>query len=392
MIPAGSRRSCALDMALVKAEFPPPDDGSLYLNTGSCGRKSHRVLTAIAESWQRFNNNPTYWTFYNEEHLTEARRVAAEVIGGSPDNLLLTQNSTQGLQLVMQTFLLNPGDEFVTTTHEHGSVRTIARYLEETRGIVVRHHKFEPHAGSDALCAGILKLISPKTRLVEVSEVDSFTGWRPNLKPLSQRLKALGVPLLVDGAHAPGQARLSVSDYPIWVGSGHKWLGAPNGVGFLHIKPLYAEQLKPSWLGDRYYGEFDNPLMRFEFQGTADVGRFTGLTAACKLALDLGLEAIADRQNQLLQYARTKLAAFSSTVIRTPDVTGETTGILTVTFNADHIKVKDLKEWLWEQHRIWVQPDFYFGDPGYGMRLSLHYSLNESDIDKLVAALSQVIA
>lgn len=388
----GADAHCRLDMAAVRAQWPRPADGSTYLNTGTCGRKAQRVLAAITEGWQRFNCNPTLSTFYLEDDLQQARQAAADVLAIKADNLLLIQNSTQGLQMVLQSFLLEPDDEFVTTDHEHGSVRTLSTYLEETRGIVVRRLSMDASSGSNALCEGLLKLVSPKTQLVEVSEVDSFTGWRPNLKPLAMRLEQIGVPLLVDGAHAPGQGPSSAADYPMWVGSGHKWLGGPNGTGFLHVRPEYVERLKPSWLGDRYYNQFANPLMRFEFQGTSDVVRWPGLTAACRLALELGLDNIEQRQAHLVGYARRLLAELPSTRFRTPDTQGETTGILTVTWDADRIKVNDIKQWLWEQHRIWVQPDYYFGNPGHGMRLSCHIANEESEIDDLFNALRQVIA
>lgn len=380
-----------LDRERVEREWPALEDGSLYLNAGSCGRKPTCVLEAISAGWKKLNFNPTKTTFFDQEIWNDARQSFADLLAVSSDNLVLTQNTTQALQMVVQSFLLLPGDELVTTTQEHGSLKTVARYLEETRGIVVRRYAVEPLNGSEVLCNGLLNLLGEKTKLVAVSEIGSYSGWRANLMPLESKLAAAGVPLLADGAHAPGQGPCLTKNYRLWVGSGHKWLGAPNGTGALFVKPELSDQLRPCWLGDRYYNQFDNPLRRFEFPGTCDVVRWLGLTAACRLALELGPQAVADYQMELAAYTRRMLEQLPGTVIRTPDKPGEYCGMIVATWDARHVKVPHLQDWLWNEHRIWVHPDYCYGNEAHGMRISCHVSVTKADIDKLGSALAKAI-
>lgn len=378
----------ALDYQLIRREWQPPSDGSVYLNTGSCGRKPASVLQAVRDGSEQLNNNPTRVTFFSDEWWQEARVSIAAVLGVEADSVLLTQNTTQGLHLVLNSFLRHAGDEFVTTTHEHGSLRTIARHLSETRGITVRQHATEPLAGSGELCRGLLALVTDKTRLVAVSEIDCLSGWRPDLSRLAGELASRNIPLLVDGAHAPGQGPCRAGDYPLWVGSGHKWLCAPNGTGMVHVRRQWLEHLQPVWLGDRYYNEFSNPLLRFEFPGTCDVVRWLGLAAAGRLALLLGQEKIAARQRELTDYLRKRMQTLPATVTRTPDVDGERSGMVVFTWAAKQLRVNHLRDWLWEQHQIWTQPDFCYGEPGHGLRISCHISNTEGEIDQLVEALA----
>jgi isopenicillin-N epimerase len=356
------------------------------LNTGSCGRKPRRVIETLRETLERFNDNPTRSTFFCADTMDQTRALVARVVGAPADSLLLTQNTTQGLQMVLQSFLLEPGDELVTTTHEHGSLKTIVRYLEETRGIVVRRYAVEPLAGSTALCDGLLSLLNKRTKLVACSEIDCLSGWRPDLRTLAEQLRGAGVPLLVDGAHAPGQGAGMADAFPLWTASGHKWLGGPNGTGVLRVAPEYVERIKPVVIGDQFYMQ-PNQLLRHEFQGTTDVVRWQGLAAACEVVLALGLDSIAERQKQLVAYVRKRLSEFPGATIRTPSVDSEITGMTTVTWEAERVSVPDLRAALWDQHKIWIQPDFCYGQPGHGMRISCHVANTREEYDRLFDAI-----
>src|SRR5277367_1152566 len=160
-----------LDLKIVQHEFPQQPDGSIYLNTGSCGRKPQSVLEALADGWKELNKNPTVYTHLNEQPAKLAHEAAAELFDVPPESLIITHNTSDGLQLILQSFLLKPGDELVTTDHEHGILKALCRYLEETRGIAVRRWHVEDRQGSEAFCRGVFSLVNEKTRLVQVSEI-----------------------------------------------------------------------------------------------------------------------------------------------------------------------------------------------------------------------------
>lgn len=379
---------------IVAREFPPNATDVLYLNTGSCGRKPWSVVRAMNEGLKRLNENPTLLTFIEPEPKADARAYVARLFDVPQEQLILTHSTTDGLQLIMQSFLLKPGDELVTTEHEHGALQTIARFLEETRGITVRRLKNDPSQGSEQFALGLIGLLSQRTKLVAVSEIDCFTGWRPELSYLIDGLSLLDVPLLIDGAHSPGNGVCRPSRYPMWVASGHKWLGAPNGTGFVYVSKEYARNLSPSAIGHKYYEvkEADEEdLRRFECLATDDPVRYLGITAACELQLELDPAVIGNRQRQLMQYLREKVSALNPN-FRTPDPATcsekEQSGMLAFYFDEGRLTVPDLLDALWQKFRIWVQPDFIGTTPGAGVRISCHYSISTSDIDRFVEALS----
>jgi isopenicillin-N epimerase len=381
-----------LDIDLVRAEWPPPEDGSLYFNTGSCGRKPVRVLRAIEDGWKQLNLNPTTMTFLDTAPQDAAREGIASLTGLNADDILLTQNSTQALHLVLASFLLKPGDELIATTHEHGSTNTVARYLQETRGIVVRKVYVEPLSGEQALFEGVYSFINEKTRLVLLSEIDCYSGWRPDLTKIATHLDSLSIPLIIDAAHSLGQGPVRAFPKAMYAGSCHKWLGAPNGTGFLFAPPKLAAKLHPVWISDRFYEPHEQPLGKFEFQGTGDVVRWLGVAAACSLQLELGQNAVAARQRELLLNLSDRIKAIPGSRIRTPMAEGETSGILSMTWEPERVKVEHLRDHLWAKYKIWTQPDFCYGQPGHGLRLSCHIAIEQSDIDRLINALRECIS
>jgi isopenicillin-N epimerase len=375
----------------VKKEFPV-EQGCLYLNTGSCGRKPQSVLRALSQGWQDLNVNPTLTTFMDESALSDAKQAVARLFDLPLDGLLLVQNTTQGLHLVMQSLLLNDGDEFVTTDSEHGSVSTIAQYLAETRGIKIHKVEIDPLDGNEALTRKMIEKLNSRTKLVLVSEISSYTAWRPDLQSLEKATKERGIPMLVDGAHSGGQIICRPAQYRLWVGSGHKWLGGPNGTGFVYAAPDLVQQLQPLWLGDEYFklrAAHGNTMARFEAQGTMDVVRWRGLTAAVNLQLEIGPEKIYKRELMLAQYLRNAVAKLNPMFRTAPGAPN--CALLVMHWTQEQIPVPHLRDHLWQHYKIWVQPDFMNQNPGLGVRVSCHYSLTESDIDKFVDALSETL-
>lgn len=384
--------------AVIDTQFPDRKDRVTYLNTGSVGRKPTCVVDALNRGVKQLNTNPTLTSFLDPEPLGRARQLAASIFACDSSSLLLTGNSTQGLQLILESFLTKPGDELVLTNHEHGSVRTIVRYLEETRGITVRTYDVPRLTSSEQFCFGVLSYVNERTRLVLVSEVDCYTGWRPDLTTLVDSLELLGVPVLVDGAHAPGHVKTRPGRYPLWVGSGHKWLGGPNGTGFAYVTRELIPHLEPVWLGDQFFEKRDNEvydISRFECRGTSDVCQWFGLAAAIELYAGLNYEHVRAHQSSLVNRLRNALAERFPVNFRTPSPeqvpADECTAILAFSFPAEKVMVNDLRAALWDNDLIWVQPENLHDIPGHGMRVSCHYSVTSRDIDKLVDALTKYV-
>lgn len=382
---------------LVAAEWPAPADGSIYLNSGSCGRKPQSVWQSLEKGYRRFNDNPTRLTFLDEEIWQEARLASSQYLGVSQEDLAFMANSTQGLEVVLKSFLNSSCDALLTTDEEHGSVKAISRYLQESMNVDVQVYSLAQAAqDSRKLCQGLIDSLSEKTKLVLVSEIFSSCGWRPDYSMLTGELRARGIPLLMDGAHAAGQGPLSISNYDIWVGSAHKWLGAPNSTGWLYCSQQWQEKITAVNIGDRFFNGGQSALSRLEWRGTMDTVKLLGLTSACRLFLSLGEQDVAARQRELTEFLRKGLAELAQKAgkrieIKTPATVGETSGLLTLTLQPGQSQCPSLLHYLWEEHKIWAQPDFFYGKEGDGLRISCHIMNTQSELESLLAALSRVV-
>jgi len=389
----------AIDLDVVAQEYPPSKDGHIYFNSGCCGRKPQSVLEAMARAYERINTNPCHFSFRDITAVDQARMAAANLLSLPAENILLAFSTTNALQIIMQSFLLKAGDELVTTDQEHGSLTTIAQYLAETRGIVVRRHAIPvDEENSEAHCRSLLALVNERTKLVAVSEIVSYTGWRPNLDPLVQALNRLNVPFLADCAHGPGLIRCQPARYPLWVGSAHKWLGAPNGSAVAYVAPALAERLIPVNLGDTYYSKKDlNPadLARLEGTGTPDLAKWRGLTRAIDLHMSLGIDEVVQYQLELAAYLRERLIGSIDPIFRINHLfdngAQECTSLVNFRFPAERLKVSNLQDYLWDEHNIAVQLDYLNVEPAHGMRISCHVSNTRADVDRLIDALGQVV-
>ncbi|MBS2006988.1 MAG: aminotransferase class V-fold PLP-dependent enzyme [Cyanobacteria bacterium SZAS TMP-1] len=389
----------AEDRESVAAEYPSSDEGYVYFNSGCCGRKPLSVLDAMARAYERINTNPCHFTFRDTAHLDQARQAAANLLSVPREQVLLAFSTTNALQVIMQSFLLKAGDELVTTDHEHGSLNTIARYLSETRGVVVRRHAVPVDAeDSQEHCRRLLALVNEKTKLVALSEIVSYTGWRPDLSALVATLQKLDVPLLIDCAHGPGLIRCLPDKYPLWVGSAHKWLGAPNGTAVAYVSPSLAARLVPVNLGDTYYGVRDlneADLSRLEGTGTADLAKWRGFTRAVDLHMSLGIESVVEYQRELARYLRAELKRSLYPVFRIDHLfesrPQECTSIVNFRFPRERLRVPNLQDYLWDRHKIAVQLDYLGVEPAHGMRISCHVSNTRADVDRLVEALNGAV-
>ncbi len=389
-------------LELVRREFGQDDssiNNVIYLNTGSVGRKPASVLDSINSGWRRLNINPTRVTYLEDEIKEEAREAVAELLSVDKDCLLLTDSTTQGLQLILQSLLKKAGDEVIVTDRQHGSTGTILRYLEDTRGIRVKTYKIETGCSTEQMSLELLNYITGNTRLVLISEIDCFSGWRPELTLLSESLKLLDIPLLVDAAHAPGNGVTRPSRFPLWVGAGHKWLGAPNSCAFAYISKDWIPLIEPVWIGDGFFEIRENEiydLRRFELKGNPDVVKWMGLKKAVELYQSLDQKQIDEYQKSLLLYLRARLLEIDGVRLRNPgyhDPEGEeSASMLAFYLRPERLKVNNLRGSLWERDKIWVHQDYLGRNPGCGARISCHYSVKQEDIDKFIEALTSLLS
>jgi isopenicillin-N epimerase len=279
------------------------DPAITYLNHGTVGAPPRRVLAAQQAIRDAIERQPSRFLLRELVAMVGAPRpetlrlraaaaAVAAFVGARGDDLAFVDNATTGANAVLRSLPLQPGDEILVTDHAYGAVANAAAFAARERGATVRtvtlpYPAFDPGALVDAL-AGAL---GPRTRLLLVDHISSESALILPVAEIAARAHARGVPVLVDGAHVPGQLALDVPALGVdwYTANLHKWAHAPRSCGFLWAAPERQAGLHPpviSWgLDQGFAAEFD-------WVGTRDPSPWLAAPEGIAFLRELGEDAV----------------------------------------------------------------------------------------------------
>ncbi len=274
-----------------RARVPPPrrpprsefgrfwglDPRITYLNHGSYGACPAAVLAEQARLRAMLEADPM--AFFHERGpllWRQALHCLADFVHADPAGMAFVSNATSGVNTVLRSLALAPGDEIIVSDHAYQACRNAIDYVCTRSGArpVVVAIPF-PVASPEPIVEGFLRAVSGRSRLALVDTVTSPTALRMPFERLTHELQGRGVDVLIDGAHGPGLLPLDLGalDAAYVTGNCHKWLCTPKGSGFLHVRADRRESLEPLTISHGYSaavppaGRF---RMEFDWQGTRD--------------------------------------------------------------------------------------------------------------------------
>jgi isopenicillin-N epimerase len=280
------------------------DPDLVFLNHGSFGACPAPVFENY-QRWQReLERNPVAFLGRRSALLLrEARERLAAFVGARADDLVFVPNATTGVNIVARSLALQPGDEVLTTDQEYGACEATFRAVCAARGAVLKHVEVPLPFDAAGFASRLMAGVTPRTKLIFASHIVSTTALVFPVAELCAQARAASIATLIDGAHAPGQIELDLEAIgaDFYTGNCHKWLCAPKGSAFLHVRPEHQRALQPgvvSWgmlaeelaagsdVGggghtgfDAYVGQM--PLeRRLQWQGTRDIAAFLSVPAA----------------------------------------------------------------------------------------------------------------
>jgi isopenicillin-N epimerase len=319
---------------LSKAPSPPGDwaldPAVTYLSHGSFGA-CPRAILAVQKGWRdKLEADPTRLLGRDLEDLLDwCRSEIGAFVGADPDDLALLTNATAGVNTVLRSLRFEKGDELIVTDHAYNATLNAARYGAAKDGakVVLVRIPF-PIASPDEAFEAVMAAVTPRTKLALLDHVTSVTALILPLERLVPALAERGVDVLVDGVHGPGMlpVRLDALGAAYYAGNGHKWMCAPKGAAFLHVRRDRQALIKPLSIS---HGANDTRMDRsrfrleFDWQGTFDPSAWLTWPAAIDGVAEIlpgGWDSIMAFDHRLAVAAGEMLAEALHTATQAPPV------------------------------------------------------------------------
>lgn len=283
-----------------------------FLNHGSYGAVPTQVLKVKERiSAEIESNPPDFLARRLPMRLQEQKGCLSSFLNVESDGLVFVPNATNGVGAVLRSMPFSAGDEIVFHDHGYGWVRQGLQNLSLQKGVLVKEAVIRWPAVTDSeIVESFLKQINSRTRLVVCDHVSSPTAIIFPVSKIIEAARSMGVPVLVDGAHAPGFVPLDLKylDPDFYIGNLHKWICAPRGSAFLFVKDKFRRWVRPeslSYSGGITHNRYDYDFSGyFDWTGTFDFSSWLSVSSALQFNEGLGWQRIFEQRKKLLLEAK----------------------------------------------------------------------------------------
>lgn len=378
-----------------------------FLNHGSFGACPRAVQEQQAELRAEIERNTMAFFMRGlEARLDRAREALAEFVGAPPGEVAFVSNASTGSSTVLRSLPFEAGDEILLTDHAYNAVRTTVDHVIARSGAeaVVASVPF-PLGSPDEVVDAVLARVSPKTKLAVLDHVTSATGLVLPIERLVSELEARGVDVLVDGAHAPGMLDLNLSKLgaAYYTGNCHKWLCAPKGAAFLHVRGDRAKGIHPLVVSHgANVPRTDRSRFRLEFDwtGTWDPTPYLCVPRAIETVgalLPGGWSEVRERNRALALEARAILCGALGVNAPAPEsMIGSLAAVQLPScpelLPAEFCLETPFQKRLREQHRFEIALPVFPSRPSYLLRVSAQLYTERADFVRLAAAVAGLVS
>jgi isopenicillin-N epimerase len=312
---------------LAEWSFEP---GITYLNHGTVGVTPRRIMAVQQAIRDEIERHPSRFILRaltqtefgrplsDRPRLRVAADEVAAFLGASGEDLVFVDNITAGVNSILRSFPLQQGDEILVSDLVYGGVLRAALFAARERGATVRTVEMPYPFRADRLADAYANAVGPRTRLAIVEHITAQSAVIFPLRETAARLRAQGVAVLADAAHAPGQIPVDIPSLGVdwYVANLHKWAWTPRSSGILWAAPERQADLRPtviSWGLDKGF------KAEFDMLGTRDPSMHLAAPAAIALMREWGLEAIQAYNHALAWAGAKRLAERWQTVFDVPE-------------------------------------------------------------------------
>ena len=362
----------------------------INLENGYYSMQSTPVLEAFVEKARHVNHEGSY--YYRTRLIpdkTAVRDKLAGLAGCTPQELIITRNTTESLDTVISGYDWKPGDEAVMADQDYGAMRDQFKLMARRYGMTPVSISVPVDPKSDDEIVSLYeKAISSRTRLLMVCHIINITGHIMPVRKIAEMAHAKGVDVMVDGAHAFAHLNYKIPDLGVdyYGASLHKWLGAPLGAGILYVKRDKIAKLWP------VFGESanvaDDDIMKLNHTGTHPAHTDLAIENAIAFHQMLGAERKEARLRYLQNYWTRQVRDLPNVVMFTPSDPARSCAIANIGIKG--MRARDLAKTLLEKHAIWTVGIDNPAAGVNGVRVTPHVYTKPSELDVLVKAIKSL--
>ncbi len=354
------------------------DRNIVNLNNGGVSPSPRIVQEAMRRHLEFSNLAPphTMWRILEPQVESVRRRLAAS-FGCDPEELAITRNASEALEICQLGLDLKPGDEVLTTDQDYPRMITTWRQRERRDGIKLRQISFPtPPPSMDDLAERFERALTPRTRVLHFCHITNLTGQIFPVKKISRMARARGIETIVDGAHAYAHFPFQQADLDCdYYGTSlHKWLLAPHGTGFLYVRKSKISKLWPLMAAP---DTMTDNIRKFEEIGTHPAANHNAIAEALTFHEAIGVERKAARLRYLRKLWSDRLRPHPAVTLRTSDSPEMACGLGLV--SVEGRDPNELTARLWER-QILVTPIQHKDFQGLRITPNVYTTLEEIDI------------
>ena len=362
----------------------------INLESGYFSPSPESVKNYWVDFVNEINESPSYYMRTRQTEMREkVRNKLANYAGIQSDELVLTRNTTESMNIIIQGIKLDKGDEILRTNLEYPNIIQALDMRERRFGTKVRIVDVPIHPkNQQEIVDKVISAVNKKTKVILISHMVFLNGQVFPVKEVCAKARELGLETIVDGAHSFSHVDMDISEIgcDYYASSLHKWLGAPLGNGLLYVKKDNVRRLWPLY-GDTAY-EDDN-IMKLEHLGTRPCSDQNGIIPAIDFNLEIGKKEKSKRLKFLQMRWASELKENKNIILNTPLGEGQSYGIANV--GVKNLPPSNLADKLFDDHNIFTVP--IDDDRGIrGVRVSPNLYSTVEDIDKFIEAMLKIAA
>jgi isopenicillin-N epimerase len=326
------------------------------------------------------------------ERMAGARTTLAAYLGADAEDLTYVPNATIGLNIVARSLNLQPGDEVLSTDHEYGAIDRMWSFVCGQVGAhYVRAPISVPIVSTEDVVEQIWSQVTERTRVLFLSHITSFTALILPIEPLIAKAREAGILTVIDGAQAPGVIPLDLDALgaDAYSGNCHKWMMAPKGSGFLHVRRDVQHLIDPlvvswGWESDEPSGS--RFVDHHEWQGTRDISAFLSVPAAIRFMEEHDWPTVAKQCSNLLRDFIPRILAATGQAALSPATSDWYTQM--ASFAVPTENCQGLKTQLYDEYKI-EAPVFRWNNQTF-LRISVNAYNTAEDLNCVVDALKSL--